>query len=72
MFKSTIKLFIVLFCSIFGVYVYFNIESVKLMMFGYEIHINLFVFILISFFFVKLFIYCHKLLTFLLSKIFNK
>ena len=69
MFRTTIKLFLLLSVSSLFVYIYGNISVVVLTIFGYEVHVNLLVFMILNFLFIKLMLNSYSLISFITSKI---
>ena len=70
MFKSTFILLTILFLSVLGVFGYKNVEAVKIILFGYEVQVNLFLFMILNFVFIKLILNIYLVLSFVHSKLF--
>ena len=69
MFRTTIRLFLLLSVSSLFVHIYGNISVVVLTIFGYEVHVNLLVFMILNFLFIKLMLNSYSLISFITSKI---
>ena len=69
MFRTTIRLFLLLSVSSLFVHIYGNISVVVLTIFGYEVHVNLLLFMILNFLFIKLMLNSYSLISFITSKI---
>ncbi len=68
MFKSTFKLFFLFLISALCVYAHGNVSVVTIVLFNYEVQINLFLFMLTNFIFVKLTLNIYLILSYISSK----